>query len=388
MDQFSPNSSNRQVETAGWRSLSPATYRGSTIVYPDYESFLKRGEGGRKAFTYGLAGTPTSRLLQARLTEMEEAVDTFLVPSGLLAITVSMLALLKPGETVLIPETVYGPVRRFASETLTVMRINAQYYDPRCTDNIAFDDPKLRLVWVESPGSITMELQDIAEISRRARARGVLVGCDNSWASPYLCKPIALGADIVVEAVSKTLSGHSDLLMGSISVASETTADAIHRTIRSLGIGVSPDDCFLALRGLETAELRIEHAGQSALDIAGHLSDRKRFPLVEAVLHPGLSDDANHALWTSQFSGSNGVFSLALAEEDGEAHGRRYQRLNTFSLGASWGGTHSLLAPSVIIDGRCAGKYNGKRFLRLSIGLESVSVLLTDLNAFFSEADG
>ncbi|WP_063832851.1 PLP-dependent aspartate aminotransferase family protein [Labrenzia sp. DG1229] len=370
--------------TRGWQSLSPATYRGSTVVYPDYRSFINRGAGGRKAYTYGLAGTPTSRTLEARLSELEAAIDTFLVPSGLLAVTLTMLSVLEPGDKVAIPETVYGPVRRFAHETLLKLGIQTHYYDPRETQNIPFDDPHLRLIWIESPGSITMEVQDITGICKKASQKGILVGCDNSWASPFLCKPIKLGADLVVEAVSKTLSGHSDLLMGSISVGSEPLAEKIHGTIRALGVGVSPDDCFLALRGMETAELRLAHAGHSARLIAEQLNSPDGFPLVDKVLHPELSNAANQALWETQYVGSNGVFSLILKDEEDEAHAARYSSLETFSLGASWGGTHSLLAPSVITDNRCAGRYDGKRFLRLSVGLEPVELLAGDLDQFFA----
>ncbi len=364
-----------------FRSLSVPTYRGSTIIYSDYESFVNRSKLGRKAYTYGLNGTPTSRALASRLTTLENGVDTFLAPSGLMAITTTLLAVAAQGDVILFPDSVYAPVRRFAATTLHKLGIRAEYYDSLAPETIDFGRPDLRLVWIESPGSITMEFQDIAMIARQAHAHGVLVGCDNSWASPLYCRPLDLGADIVVEAVTKYLSGHSDLLLGSISVASETLAEQIHDTIRSIGVGVSPDDCFLALRGLDSAGVRLAHVEKTAVRLAEMI---RGAGTVSAVLHPALDGFPTQALWKRQYAGSTGLFSFVMRDEPDDAHGARFERLATLRIGASWGGTHSLIAPSPVDHAvrTVNTAFIGKRLVRLSVGLEDVGELERDLNAF------
>lgn len=364
-------------------SLSPPTYRGSTILYPDYESFVNRSSLGRKAYTYGLNGTPTTRELASKLTEFEGGTDTFLTPSGLMAITTTILAVVCHGDHILLPDSVYAPVRRFAKTTLGKMGVTVEYYDPLKPEKLNFTTPNLRLIWIESPGSITMEVQDIPALSKAAHQHDILVGCDNSWASPIYCKPLNLGADIVVEAVTKYLSGHSDLLLGSITVQSEALATKIHETIISLGIGVSPDDCFLALRGLESATVRLAHIEKSALILATCL---KASSTVSAILHPALEDFPTHHLWQQQFCGSSGVFSFVINDETDNDHAARFERLDTFQIGASWGGTHSLIAPSPVSDQvrTINPEFVGKRLVRLSIGLENIDALVKDITAFIS----
>jgi len=200
----------------------------------------------------------------------------------------------------------------------------------------------VRLVWIEAPGSTTMEVPNIPDIAGRAKAHGALVGCDSSWASPILCKPLELGADIVVEAITKYLSGHSDVLLGSISVGHETLVCAVYECTEPLGVGVSPDDCFLALRGIETAAVRLAHVGKTALELAKCIAVKD---CVEEVLHPALSGSPYYEIWQSQFLGASGLFSVVLADEDEARFATRLDSLQVFRLGASWGGTHSVLAP-------------------------------------------
>lgn len=363
-------------------SLSVPTYRGSTLIYPSYEAFVKRGRQGRQAYTYGLYGTPTSRTLAAKLASLEGGTETFIVPSGLMAITTTILSVVAQGDTVLLPDTVYTPVRRFAKTTLSKFGVAAAFYDPADIGSIDFSLPNLRLIWVESPGSITMEVQDIPAIAAHARDHGILVACDNSWASPILCKPLALGADIVVEAVTKYLSGHSDVLMGSITVKDDAVAADIYDTIRSIGVGVSPDDCFLAIRGLESAAVRLAHIERSALRLAQDVGASDR---VSEVFHPALPGFPTHHLWKKQFSGSSGVFSFVMRDEPEENHADRYGRLRLFKIGASWGGTHSLLAPSPLEQTRTVNcTHVGKRVIRLSTGLEASEDLIDDMGRFLS----
>lgn len=367
---------------AGFNSLSTPTYRGSTITYPDYDSFVARGSLGRKAYTYGLAGTPTSRALADKLTALENGADTYLTPSGLMAITVTFLALLSSGDRVLLPETVYAPVRRFAKDTLARIAIEAHYYDPTKPLDLSAFGPELRLLWIESPGSVTMEMQDILRLSAQARSLGILVGCDNSWATPLYCRPLELGADIVVEAVTKYLSGHSDILLGSITARTEALAARIHQTVRALGVGVSPDDCFLALRGLETAHVRLSHIARTALIVAKKLKDDHH---VAEVLMPAIPGVAGHDIWKAQYSGASGVFSFLMQPEDRDHHRARFAALTMFKIGASWGGTHSLIAPSPVADGRCGGRYQDQMIVRISVGLEDAQAIAKDLDRFLGQ---
>ncbi len=368
-----------------FRSLSVPVYRGSTLLYPDYKSFAERGANHRSGYSYGLAGTPTTRTLQSRLTVLEQAHDTFLVPSGLMAITTVFLAVCKSGDTVLIPDNVYPPVRRFAATTLRKMEINAVYYDPTRLHAVPELTGNVALVWAEVPGSTTMEVADITELRSLADRCGALLGCDNSWASPLLCTPLQLGADIVIEALTKYLSGHSDVLMGSISVSNETSAALIYETIRSLGVGVSPDDCSMVLRGMETAEMRLSHIGGKAVRIATELSG---CAVVEQVLCPALPDSQFHALWERQFRGASGLFSIILAAEDDAIFAARFDQLEIFKLGASWGGNHSILAPVVLDKERTINRiFVGRQIVRISIGLEDEDKLTAELCRNFGKLD-
>lgn len=366
----------------GFDSLSVPTYRGSTITFPDYSSFKQRGQRHRSSYAYGLNGTPTARTLQNKLTELEGACDTFLTPSGLMAITVAVLSIVKAGDVVLLPDNVYPPVRRFAATTLSKLSIGVRYYDPLELDPDLFEHGPVKLVWIEAPGSTTMEIPDVPDIVRRAKAYGALVGCDNSWASPILCRPLELGADIVVEAVTKYLSGHSDVLLGSISVANEALATEVNGCMRSLGVGVSPDDCFLALRGIETAAVRLEHVGRTALELVRAISGK---PCVEEVLYPALPESPGHDLWRRLFRGASGLFSVVLKDEAESRFAGRFDSLKVFSLGASWGGNHSILAPTILKGERTINtRYVGKKIVRVSAGLEAADDLIADLDLVFS----
>lgn len=367
----------RKEDAAGFDSLSMPTYRGSTLVYPSYEAFANRGRKGRKAYTYGLHGTPTTRTLQNKMTELEGAEDTFLTPSGLMAITVTLLALCESGDAVLLPDNVYPPLRRFAAATLARLGIEARFYDPRNPDEGLLDSGRVRVIWVEAPGSTTMEIPDIARLRGLASRHGALLACDNSWATPVFCKPLALGCDIVVEALTKYLAGHSDVLLGSISVRDEALAGKIHECLRSLGVGVSPDDCFLALRGMETAALRLARVQTLALELARELAE---LPCISEILHPGLESSPYHALWRAQFTGASGLFSVVLKDDDEGRMAARLDKLEIFRLGASWGGVQSLMAPVVLDRERSVDRtYVGRPIVRLSIGLEEKADLLADL---------
>lgn len=364
--------------TEGFASLSVPTHRASTIVFKNVEEYAQRASRGPDGYSYGLHGTPTTRALQVRLTALEAGERTALLPSGQAAAAVIFLTLLAPGERVLIPDNVYPPIKGFAQNYLALRGITHQLYDPAIGAGVAdLIDARTRLVWIESPGSTTMEVQDVAAVARAAHAKGALVGCDNTWATPLLFKPLAHGADFSMEAITKYIGGHSDLLMGSISVRDVDLYYRLKTTMRMLGMGVSPDDCFLALRGLETMGVRLAHSGRVALELARLLA---RSPAVAQVLHPALESCPGHEFWKRDFAGASGVFSVVLGTGLGDALSPAMSDLKVFSIGASWGGTHSLIVPMKISADRALSQWDEQStILRISVGVEDPQDLLDDL---------
>lgn len=368
------------VSEEGYASLAVPTHRASTIVYPDAASFAARKYRGFDGYSYGLHGTPTTRTLEAQLSQLHGGVRTVLVPSGQAAVTIVMLSILLPGDKVLIPDHVYPPVRSFCEEYLKPRGIGYGVYDPLIGAEIAdLIDANTKLVWVESPGSGTMEVQDVPAIARAARSKGALVGCDNTWATPLLFKPLAHGADFACEALTKYVGGHSDLLLGSVTVADLSLRQKLKETLRALGIGVSPDECQLALRGIETMGLRLAHMGKVSEDFARRLT---RSPAVETVLHPALPSCPGHESWKRDMGRSSGVFSIVLkpvADAELEA---ALSALRIFAIGASWGGTRSLIAPMALAGDRTVNPWTHRgTVLRISIGLEDPDDLWSDLDA-------
>jgi len=369
------------VSQEGFSSLAIPTWRASTIVYDDPQAFARRAERGLDGYTYGLHGTPTTRTLEAQLTELHGGIRTVLVPSGQAAVALTMLAVLAPGQKVLIPDSVYPPVRHFCADYLVPRGIACEVYDPMIGAAIAdLIDPQTRLIWMESPGSGTMEVQDVPAIAAVARSKGVLTGCDNTWASPLLFKPLAHGADFAIEALTKYVGGHSDLLLGSITVADLALRKRLKDTLGLLGIGVSPDEVSLALRGIETMGVRMAHSGRVARDFAERLQGQ---PVIARVLHPALPSCPGHALWQRDFKGSSAVFSIVVRPECCDRVYPAMSRLRMFAIGASWAGTRSLIAPMAIATERTVTPWNpAEAVVRLSIGLEEESELWADLAGF------
>jgi cystathionine beta-lyase len=366
------------VSHEGFASLATPTYRASTIVFDDAEAYAERRHRGPDGYTYGLHGTPTSRTLEAQLTELHGGVRTVLVPSGQAAITVVLLTILLPGDKVLIPDTAYPPVRGFCANYLEPRGIRWEVYDPMIGGAVGdLIDERTRLVWVESPGSTTMEVQDLPAIVAAAHAKGALVGCDNTWATPLLMKPLAHGADFAMEALTKYVGGHSDLLLGSVTVRDIALHRRLKDTLRMIGIGVSPDDCALALRGLQTMGVRLAHVGRIAAEFAERIAAS---PAVERVLHPALPSCPGHAVFRRDFAGASGVFSVVLKPAVEPQLGPALTAMRLFSIGASWGGTHSLAAPMAIKADRSVVPWTEDgTILRLSVGLEDPRDLWADI---------
>ncbi|AZY95035.1 MULTISPECIES: trans-sulfuration enzyme family protein [Paracoccus] len=360
----------------GYASLTVPTHRASTIVFQDAAAYASRGQRSLDGYSYGLHGTPTNRVLEAQLSRLEGAQHSVLLPSGQTAIAVCFLATLRPGDTVLVPDSAYPPVMGFCRNFLAPLGINHRIYRPDAADLEAQINDSVRLIWMESPGSTTMEVQDVPAIVALAKKHGILTGIDNTWATPLLFKPLAYGVDFSMQALTKYVGGHSDLLMGSVSVANAALHRALRDQMRMLGLGVPADAVALALRGIETMAVRMAHQGRIALDIARDLSTRD----IGEVLHPALPGSPGHALWARDFTGSSGVFSVVL--DDATRLDEALNALRVFAIGASWGGTRSLMAPMTITRDNPHPR-NDKTILRLQIGLEDPADLSADLAAFF-----
>lgn len=375
-----------EVPTEGFAPLGVGVHRASTIVFKDAASYAARGDRGHQGYSYGLYGTPTTRTLEAKLTTLEGGAWTFLTPSGQAANALAVLPFLAAGDHVLIADTAYPPMRDLAETDLRRLGVEVAFFDPLSPDDVASKmRDNTRIVWCESPGSTTMEILDLPAIVAMAHQRGALVGVDNTWATPLNFKPIAHGADIVTEALTKFVSGHSDVLMGSITVRDADLIKPIRSLIGRMGIGVSPDDASLVLRGFETLGVRLRHSERVALDFARRIATH---PLVEQVLHPALETFPGHAIWKRDFLGSSGVFSIAFKHGATHHVAAALDALQVFAIGASWGGTRSLAAPMSIEGFRSATSWSGPDvILRLSIGLEDERELWADIERLLASIE-
>ncbi len=367
----------------GYRSLATPIYRGSTTIFPAASAVRGTWDQHKVGYTYGLYGTPTTLELAARICELESGQHTILAPGGQAAISLINFALLQTGDHILVPTSVYYPNRKLITQLLSRFGVTATFYDPLIGGGIsALIQENTRLVWTESPGSITMEVQDIPAIVAAAHARNVKVVLDNTWSAGVLFDAFDHGVDITMQAVTKYIGGHSDLLLGSVTVCD----DAIHQRLgaaqQMIGCAVSPDDCSLALRGLQTLAVRLSAIEISALQIAKWLAD---CPEVESVLHPALPSCLGHEFWKRDFLGSSGVFSIVF--KPGPTQEQVYafvDALKLFKIGYSWAGVTSLAISYNI--GRIPGRppYD-HRIVRLNIGLESTHDLIADLQQALSK---
>ena len=361
----------------GYKSLATPTYRGSTTVFPSAGAVKDTWDQHRVGYTYGLYGTPTALELAARICELESGKHTILAPGGQAAISLINFALLQAGDHILVPTSVYYPNRKLTAQLLSRFGVTATFYDPLIGAGIsALFQENTRLVWTESPGSITMEVQDIPAIVAAARARNIKVVLDNTWSAGVLFDAFAHGIDITMQAVTKYIGGHSDLLLGSVTVCDDAIYQRLGSAQQMLGLAVSPDDCSLALRGLQTLAVRLSAIENSALQIAKWLAARSE---VELVLHPALPKCPGHEFWKRDFLGSSGVFSLVFKPGPTQEQVFAFvDALKLFKVGYSWAGVTSLAVAYNI--GRIPGRppYD-HRIVRLNIGLESTTDLIADL---------
>ena len=361
---------------ADFRSLTTPTYRASTVVFERLADVSDDWRQTEKGYTYGLYGTPTVLELGARIAEIEGAHHTFVVPGGQAAISLIYLAFCKSGSHALVPYTAYGPNRELAALLLKRLGITVEAYDPLIGAGIAnLIREDTALIWVESPGSVTMEIQDVPAIVAAARRRKVPVALDNTYSAGVLFDAFAHGVDVSMQALTKYVGGHSDLLLGSVSVAGSIAYEAIGSTLKQLGMAVSPDDCSLALRGMKTLGVRLERLEKSALEIALWLSKQ---PCIKNVLHPALPSCPGHEYWRRDFTGSSSIFSIVFDERFTADQAIAFaDRLTLFKIGFSWGGVTSLVIVYPNLD-RPGTNYGG-RLVRLNVGLEEPADLIADL---------
>jgi cystathionine beta-lyase len=359
--------------------VNPPVWRASTHLYDkDADRHAAGGNNADGQFFYGRRGAPTQWALAEALTSLEAgAYGTVLYPSGVAAIAGCMLAVLKPGDRLLMADNAYDPSRNMATGLLARMGVETTFFDPRDLDGFrALAAGGAKAVWLECPGSLTFEVSDIPALAAIAREHGVVSMVDNTWASPLGFAGLAHGCDIVMMSLSKHVGGHSDLMMGSAS-AGKRWYTALRRVSQELGQVVSPDDAALAARGLRTMGIRLEAQTRSALDIATWLEAQ---PQVARVMCPLLPSDPGHALWRRDFTGGCGLFSFVLASDDAQASARVADALDLFGIGYSWGGFESLALPIRPEDYRSVMQgTGGKPAIRLSIGLEDTADLIADL---------
>jgi cystathionine beta-lyase len=360
--------------------VNPPVVHGSTVLYPTAADLhAHRGE-----FQYGRHGSPTTRALQQALMALEgpNCAGVGLAPSGLAAISTALLAVLKAGDHLLVSDSVYRPTRSFCDGLLKRYGVEASYFDPLIGGGIeALFRPNTRAVMVEAPGSQSFEMPDIPAIAEVAHRRGAVVLDDNTWATPLFHRSLDQGVDISVQAATKYLGGHSDIMFGTIS-ANAAAWPRVAEAIRLLGVCAGPDDVFLALRGVRTLAVRLAEHQRAALEMAHWLKAR---PEVARVLYPALPDDPGHAIWRRDFTGASGLFSIVLEDVPQSAVDVMLDSLKLFGMGFSWGGFESLALPFDCASYRTATEWApGGPAIRLSIGLEDLDDLKEDLDAGFA----
>ena len=355
-------------------------YRASTILSADMDSYIHRFDDEKNFtdITYGARGTQNSRALGEAIADLEGGHGTIVTTSGLSAISVALGAVVSAGDHLLISDSVYGPTRTFCNQVLSRYGVTTEYYSPDIGDAIAeLIQKNTRLVLMEAPGSLTFEMQDIPGITRAAKEKGVLTVMDNTWATPVFFRPLEHGVDISIQAGTKYIAGHSDLVIGMVTSARETTHKMMVSHAQNLGDAASPDDCYLALRGLRTLSVRLYRQQESTLKVAAWLADQ---PQVYRVLYPALADDPGHALWKRDFKGASSLFGLAMHSEDETAVKAMADSLKYFQIGSSWGGYESLIAFNHMPVARERVPWTEKPFmLRVHIGLEDPEDLIADL---------
>jgi cystathionine beta-lyase len=357
--------------------VNTPAYRASTILYPDLATL----DSGNVPYVYGRIATPTSRSVEEAVTALEGGARTVICPSGMNAITTAILAVCGAGDHLLVTDSCYGPTRTFCDSALARFGVETTYYDPEAGEEVAaLFRSNTRAVFCESPGSLTFEVQDIPALARVAHSRGAAVLLDNTWATPLFFQAFAHGVDLSIQAATKYVGGHADLMLGYVT-ANESHATKLADTHGQLGLYASGDDCFLALRGLRTLPVRLKRHQETAFKLAGWLGTR---PEVERVLHPGVAGDPGHDLWKRDFTGASGLFGMVLKPVQRSKLAAFMDALTLFGIGYSWGGYESLIVPAQITRTVKPFRTDGP-VLRIHAGLEDADDLIRDLEEAFAQ---
>jgi cystathionine beta-lyase len=359
--------------------VNPPVVHASTVLYRNVDDYLAR----RGRYTYGRRGTPTSDAFTAALKEVEgpQCEGVALLPSGLAAGALALQSVLDSGDHVLVTDNVYGPTRKFCDTVLARCGVTTTYFDPLTADIAPLMQPNTRAVYLESPGSLTFEVQDVPAIAAVAHARGAVVLMDNTWASPLYFRALDKGVDLAIQSGSKYIGGHSDLMLGVVA-ANTNCWPRLNETVFTMGLCVGPDDMYLGLRGLRTMAVRLAHHNQAGLKVARWFAER---PEVARVLHPALETCPGHTIWKRDFTGASGLFSIVLKPVPPAAVHAFIDALTLFGIGASWGGFESLVIPFDCDDVRSATTWSpGGPAVRFHIGLEDVDDLIADLERGFA----
>ena len=360
-----------------YASLATPVYRGSTVVFDDQAAVIDDWQQADKGYSYGLYGTPTTLELASRIAGIEGARETFIVPGGQAAIALIYLAYCQAGSHALVPHSAYGPNKAMAEGLMRGLNVEVEPYDPMIGPGISdLIRKNTTLIWCESPGSVTMEIQDVPAIVKVARAKDVAVALDNTYAAGVMFDAFAHGVDVSMQALTKYVGGHSDLLLGSVSVRDDAAYTKLGSIYQQLGLAVSPDDCSLALRGLQTLAVRLEALEKATLIVANWLTNH---PQIDKVYHPALPSCPGHDIWARDFKGSTSVFSFTFKDTVSATKVVDFiNALNVFKIGMSWGGINSLAI--VYPDLQRPDQDFGGRIIRLNIGLEAPNDLIADLD--------
>lgn len=358
-------------------AVNTPVYHASTILFPTLADFDSRD----RKYVYGRKGTPTTSTLEEAVSALEQAHGTVLAPSGLAAVTTTLMSFVQAGGHILLTDSTYFPTRKFASGLLARLGIEAEYYDPLIGGGIEkLIRPTTNLIWMEAPGSLTFEMQDVPAIVAAAKKHGVPTAIDNTWSGGYFFKPLTHGVDVSVQAATKYIVGHSDAMLGTIACNEEAYPKVLD-TFMQQGNCAGPDDVYLGTRGLRTMAVRMQRQHENGIKLAEWLRDR---PEVTRVMHPGLPNDPGYEIWKRDFTGASGLFGFVVDCTDRAALAAMLDGMELFGMGASWGGYESLILPSDPSKMRTATKWeaNGST-LRMHIGLEDPDDLIEDLTAGF-----
>lgn len=362
--------------------LNPPVHRASTILYDTVEDYIGRHSRLYDGVIYGLYGTETTFALAAAIAALERGHQTVITSSGTAAIALSLAAYLKAGDHLLVIDTAYRSTRRFCDEVLADYGVEVSYFPPEIGgDIVSLIRPNTRMVFLETPGSLTFEVADIRAITSVTRERGIVTALDNTWATPMLFRPIEHGVDISIAAATKYLSGHSDVMLGAMTAASEKVYKRLKDTAARWGNSASADDCYLVHRGLRTLDVRLERHQRTALELTAWFA---RQPEVRRLLYPALASDPGHEIWKRDFDGASGLFGVLLDPMGPEETSTFFNRLELFKLGASWGGFESLMVPAWPPPVRSCSEVEEGSLIRVHAGLESVEDLICDLEAAFA----